>query len=94
MSVKIPPYLLAHLAPSRQQGILDHGFARGSIALDWFNRELAVRGMIDKPLTMGERLTRSDLFDLAKPLVDGHGGPAEIMSFYWNVLAWGSSTLR
>ena len=90
MTVSIPPYLLAHLAPSRQDGILDHGFTRDQIALDWFNRELAVRGMLDGPLDMGERLTRADLFNLARPLVDGHAGQAEVLRFYWYVLAWGS----
>jgi hypothetical protein len=109
----MPEYVLRRLG-DRENFVCGHGFADSQIGSTWWNRSLELAGLgqfevsVDPNGHGSERLTRTELFELARTLKTGSldedtvGAPAEAdeawmatyLRFLWHVLAWGSGTSR
>lgn len=81
---------------NREETILRHGFSEQLLGLDWWHRELKKAGLeaytprVDPIGGDSGLLTRSDLFALGAQA----DGEAAMLTFFFNVLAWGSGPSR
>ena len=89
----LPSYVRIRLG-RRQQYVLEHGFDDLTIGSDWWNSRLSAQGL-DQRVELFEhgetrRLTRGDLFGVARPIAGSDPSDTEVLTLLWHVLAWGT----
>lgn len=88
----LPDVVLAKL--KERDPIAEHGFGDDVIGSQWWNDKLSQKGLPSR-LTLqlhdGQwKLTRGDLFKLGDVAATPGASDDEVLTFLWNVLAWGA----
>ena len=88
----LPPYVRSRLG-RREEYVLKHGFGDPTVGVDWWNHALQAEGLNQRVRLRdhrdGDRLTRQDLFQLART-VEPSITEDDVLTLLWHVLAWGT----
>lgn len=89
----MPKYVRSRLG-QRSEYVLDHGFSDKSVGSAWWNERLTSVGLNQRFASTerggARRLTRRDLFELARPAGRSDASDDDVLTLLWHVLAWGT----